>query len=104
MVDLSIGLSVSDLLTLAGNAIVVVIIVEIVKRAASLSDETVDRFGAILACGIGAGLAFAVAVLLGRDLPQAVLTGFLAGALAAGLFDVAAKQIGEVVGRMTGRA
>ena len=103
LVDLRNGLSVSDLLSLAGNAVVVAIVVELLKRTLEWSDATTKRWAPLVSCASGVLLAVLAAALLSGDVAQAALTGFLAGALAAGLYDVAAARIAAVFARVPGR-
>ena len=81
-------LTVSDIQTVAGAAILVALIVEVVKRAGQFPPATVDRFGPLFACLMG--VAIVVAATLGSgtgDIGQAALTGLLGGASAMGLSD-----------------
>jgi hypothetical protein len=96
LIDLRNGLTVADLLSLAGAAIVVAIIVELLKRTLAWSPEFTARFAPLAACVTGTVLSVLAAVWLSRDPVQAALTGFLAGALAGGLYDLAAERIGAL--------
>jgi hypothetical protein len=102
MTAISNGLTIADLTTLVGLAVVVAIIVELVKRTAALSDETTKRFGPALACATGTVLGVATSFYLTTEIAQGALTGFLAGALASGLYNLAAEQIGKLVSSATG--
>ena len=95
--DLANGLTVADLLTLVGAAIVVAVIVELVKRTFAWTEQFTDRFAPLVSCLAGILLSVLAAIWLGRDPVQAALTGFLAGALAAGLYDVAASRIAALL-------
>ena len=99
-IDLRNGLTLSDLLSLAGMAIVVSIVVELLKRTLDWPKEFVARFAPLAACTTGTLLSILVAIWLARDPVQAALTGFLAGALSAGLYDVAAEQIGALFAKL----
>jgi hypothetical protein len=101
-IDLVHGLTLADLTTLAGLAIVTAIFVELVKRTLALSEEATSRFGPVLAVVIGIVVGVVAAVVTGAFIPQAVLTGFLAGALAAGLYDVVADRIATIFAKLTG--
>ncbi len=103
LVDLRNGLSVADLLSLTGNAIVVAIVVELLKRTLEWSDATVKRWAPLVSCASGVLLAVLASALLSGDVAQAALTGFLAGALAAGLYDVAAERIAGVFAKIPPR-
>lgn len=103
MIDLRNGLTVADLLTLVGAAIVVAIVVELVKRTFAWSAEFTDRFAPLAACVAGTLLSVLAAIYLGADPVQGALTGFLAGALAAGLYDVAAERIAALAARLPAR-
>ncbi|MEW6223177.1 MAG: hypothetical protein AB1627_00970 [Chloroflexota bacterium] len=96
MIDLTNGLSVEDLLTLFGLGVVTAIIVELWKRTFALTEATVSRFGPALAIVSGMTLGILASVFLGREPVQGALTGFLAGALAGGLYDLAGAQIGAL--------
>jgi hypothetical protein len=103
-------LQLADLLALPALALVVALVVELVKRTAGLSDATVNRFGAAIAVGSGIAIRLGAAValqLLGtsQDVGQGLLTGFLAGCVAAWGYDVIGDrfsafidQAGRVVG------
>lgn len=77
----------SDLLTLGGASIIVVIVTEVIKRAANLSAEANARFGPLLAVFVGVVACVAAAASTASDLGQAALTGLLAGASAAGIYS-----------------
>ncbi len=88
-------LTLADAQTVAGAAVLVALVVEIVKRAGAWSPATVDRFGPAFAAVLG--IAVVIAATLaggGHDLVQAALTGLLGGASAMGLSD-AAGSIGK---------
>lgn len=78
-----------DLLTQAGLAAFVLLMVGVVKRTAPSFDSA--RFGAILAMGIGvAGALAANATSIGDvhlSVAEAVFLGLMAGAAASGLYD-----------------
>lgn len=86
------AVTVQALTTVAGLAIVVAILVGVVRKAAKLSGETMDQWGAVLSMGIGVVLAIAAALTLhvegGPDLFQAILNGIFGGLAASGGFDV----------------
>jgi hypothetical protein len=99
--------TVADLLTLVGLTPIVMVFVEAVKRLLALTDATIKRVGPVLSIGSGVLLALAAAGWLTTqgqvvDIGQAVLTGFVAGSLAAGLYDVVGDQIGSLVERVSG--
>ena len=100
LVDLRNGLTVADLLSLSGNAVVVAIVVELLKRTLAWSDDFTARFAPLTACAAGVVLAVLASLLLAGDLPQAALTGFLGGALAAGLYDAASEPIAALLTRL----
>lgn len=89
-------LSVQDVLTVAGAAVVVLILTGVIKTALPNFDSA--RFGAALAVGLGivivagANATALAEVRLGWG--EAVLTGILAGASAAGIYD-AGKGLGS---------
>lgn len=85
-------MGVTDVLTIGGAAVVVIVLTEAIKRAASFSATTTDRFGLILALIAGIVvvevfnvLSFGSATHL--DQATALLNGLLAGASAAGLYS-----------------
>jgi hypothetical protein len=86
-------LSVSDLLTVVGNAGLTLALVEVVKRTLAMSDAAVDRFGPIVALAIAVVLAVAAAVVLHADLAQAVLTGVVSGTTSIGIYKVAQRIV-----------
>jgi len=84
--------TIGSLLTIGGNAVVVGIALEILKRALSLSGATVDRFAPALAVGLGVALAVGAAVVGSSDVAAAVLTGFFSGAVASGVYSLKATS------------
>lgn len=80
-------MEVTELLTLAGAAIVVTILTEVIKRAAALTEDQVARFGPLLAVVLGVAITVAAAVYAQTDLVAAALTGLLAGASASGIYS-----------------
>jgi hypothetical protein len=99
--------TVADLLTLVGLTPVVVIFTELVKRTLALTEAATKRWGPGLSIGSGILLALAAGgwlMVQGNiiDVGQTVLTGFVAGSLAAGLYDVAGEQIGTLIAKVTG--
>lgn len=100
-------LQLADLLALPALALVVALLLELVKRAAALTAATVDRFGAVLAVvsAIAIRLAAAAALeVLGtpQDAGQAILTGFLAGCVAAWGYDALGQQFGQFIEKASG--
>ncbi len=85
-------LTIANLTSVAGAVVLVTILVEVIKRAAALTSAAVDRFGPALAIALGVVVVVAATLLTAPITPagvgQAVLTGILAGAAAAGLSDV----------------
>jgi hypothetical protein len=101
------NITVADLLTLAGLTPIVMVFTELVKRTLAMTDEATKRFAPLLSVGSGILLALAAAGWLMSqgipvDLGQTILTGGVAGALAAGLYDVVGEQLGKIVERATG--
>jgi len=101
------NVTVADLLTLVGLTPMVMIFTEAVKRLLALTDATIKRVGPILSIGSGILLALAAAGWLTTqgqivDVGQATLTGFVAGALAGGLYDVVGDPVGKLIERATG--
>lgn len=99
--------SVADLLTLVGLTPIVMIFVEAVKRFLALTDAAVKRFGPVLSIGSGVLLAEAAAGWLitqgtAVDVGQAALTGAVAGAISAGLYDAVGAKIGQGVEFLSG--
>ena len=71
--------------TLAGAAILVSILVEVVIRTLAWDEAIQGRFGPILAIVLGVVCVTASAAVSGADLAQGVLTGVMAGATAMGI-------------------
>lgn len=99
-------LTVADLLTLVGLAPVVMVFVELLKRTLAMTDAAVKRYGPVLSVGSGILLACAAGgwlITRGQviDLGQVILTGFAAGALAAGLYDTVGEQIGLAIEKLS---
>lgn len=99
--------TVADLLTLVGLTPIVMVFVEAVKRLLALTDNAIKRTGPVLSIGSGILLAEAAAGWLATqgavvDVGQAALTGFVAGALASGLYNVVGDPVGQLVERVTG--
>jgi hypothetical protein len=100
-------ITVADLLGLAALTPIVMVFTELIKRTLAMTEATTKRFGPLLSVGSGILLALAAAGWLMNqgmpvDIGQTVLTGFVAGALAAGLYDVVGEQLGKIVERATG--
>jgi hypothetical protein len=100
--DPSSLVTVSALLTLVGNGIIVTLVVELVKRTAALSDAQIARFGPVLAIATGIVLSLAAAAYLARPLADAVMLGFVSGAVASGLYAALGEEVGKVVETVTG--
>ncbi len=77
----------ADLLTIAGAAIVVSILVEVIKRLFTLDDAAITRFGPALAVVIGLVIGGGASLYQSADLVQGLLTGLLAGASSMGLYN-----------------
>lgn len=86
------AVTVQALTTVAGLAIVTAILVGVVRKAAKLSGEAMDQWGAVLSMGIAVVLAIVASLTLGiaggTDLFQAILNGIFGGLAASGGFDV----------------
>jgi uncharacterized YccA/Bax inhibitor family protein len=82
-------LTVNDLLTLGGAAVVVTIVVEVIKRAAAMNDAAIARFGPLLSVAIGVVVCMAAAFAQNASYAEAALTGLLAGATASGIYSFA---------------
>lgn len=95
-------ITVNALLTLVGNAVVVMLLVELAKRTLALTDEQIDRFGPLMAIGSGIVLALAAAFYLGRPLADAIMLGFISGVVASGLYAAVGEQVGKLVETVTG--
>lgn len=78
-------LTVAAVLTLAGAGLVVSPLVEVVIRALAWDEPTQGRFGPLLALALGIVVVVAAAAASGGNLPQAVLTGAMAGFMAMGI-------------------
>ena len=99
--------TVADVLTLVGLTPLVMVFAELVKRTLAMTDAAIKRFGPLLSVGSGILLALAASGWLmtqGQvvDIGQTILTGFVAGTLSAGLYDVVGEQLGKLVERATG--
>jgi len=99
--------TVADLLTLVGLTPMVMLATEAIKRLFALTEATIKRVGPVLSIGSGILLALAAAGWLmtqgqAVDAGQAVLTGFVSGALAAGLYDTVGDQVGSLIERVSG--
>jgi hypothetical protein len=81
----------ADLLNVGGLAVVIVLALQIVKPL--LTSDQIAKWTPTLAVVLGIVVALAVSITQGADVAQAVLTGFLAGTSAAGLYDVARPPI-----------
>jgi len=78
-------LVISDLTTVAGLTLVVTLIVAVIKKAMAWDDSFEDRFVPLLSVGIGIIIGIPVALYVGTDPIQALLTGLLAGTAAQGV-------------------
>src|SRR3990172_8963379 len=99
--------TVADLLTLVGLTPMVMVFVEAIKRLFALTEATIKRVGPVLSIGSGillAGIAAGWLTSQGQivDVGQAALTGFVAGALSAGLYDAVGDPVGQLIERATG--
>lgn len=79
-------MTLGDLLTIGGGAIVVAVIVQLIKPFVA------ERLVPLAAVGIGILLAVAASAILGQVTPEALgnaaLAGLLAGASAVGIYNV----------------
>ena len=99
--------TVADLLTLVGLTPMVMLATEAIKRLFALTEATIKRVGPVLSIGSGILLALGAAGWLTTqgqavDVGQAVLTGFVAGALSSGLYNVVGDPVGKLIERATG--
>jgi hypothetical protein len=87
------------LLTVAGDAAVVLIFLEALKSLLDMNDSAVKRFGPFMAIILGIIVAEFAAIAIGqsgRDLAQAVLTGIMAGSSAMGFYNTTKSAAGAV--------
>lgn len=82
-------LTVAMIATLAGAALLVSIVVEVVIRTLAWTPATQGRFGPAFAVILGIVFCTSAAAVSGLDIAQGVLTGILAGASAMGIHGLA---------------
>lgn len=87
-------LTVAMVATLAGAALLVSIVVEVVIRTFAWTSATQGRFGPVLAIILGIVFCTAAAAVSGLDIAQGVLTGILAGASAMGIHGLTTSTVG----------
>ena len=84
-------LTLQSCLTVAGAAVVVAIIVQLVKQWVA------ERFVPLLAVAVGVGLVLGASAILGNttaeQLGNGALTGLLAGASAIGIYDLTHRTV-----------
>lgn len=81
-------MQITDVLTVSGAAVIVLILVGAIKSAFTSFDAS--RFGALVSIILGiviVALANATSVVVHLDWGTAIITGILAGASASGLYD-----------------
>ncbi len=83
-----------EVITFGGASIVVAILFEAIKAAWKPSDESLSRFGPLMALGIGVVLITPFGWYQGADLVASALVGFMAGASASGLYGTTKSVIG----------
>ena len=92
------NLTVPDLTTLVGLLAITLVTVQIIKGAWAPPAATISRFGPLLAVAVGVVWALLARIVIGpvdgSNLLNAVLSGIVVGAAAAGLYDVATSQKG----------
>ena len=88
-------MTLADLLNVGGLAVVIILALQIVKPL--LSPDQVAKWTPSLAVVLGIVVALAVSMIQAADPAQGVLTGFLAGTSAAGLYDVARPPIASAI-------
>jgi hypothetical protein len=85
------GLTLAQLVTVAGVASATALVDEVLWRTAAASDAIKDRFGPIVALTTGVIVAILAALTLGfggQDLAQAVINGAVGGLAAIGVHDL----------------
>jgi hypothetical protein len=86
---------VSALLTISGVSVATVVVTEVIKRTLAMGEESVRRWGPLMAVGVASVLALLGLFVLegsavdGEAIMQAVLAGVFGGAAAAGIFGMA---------------
>lgn len=92
----------TELLTQAGAAAFVILVLQITKPALGLAQETWQRFGALISVGIGIATVNAANLAAGLSLsvPEATFTGVFAGATAAGLYQAGTRTTEAIVARL----
>lgn len=91
-------MNISDLLNVGGLAVVLTLALQIVKPL--LTEAQIDKWLPSLAVILGIVVAVAVALVQSTDPAQAVLTGFLAGTSAVGLYSVAKPPIAATLDKV----
>jgi hypothetical protein len=92
-----------EAVTLAGATIIITILVEVLKRTLAWGKEQVDRFGPFVALLFGVVVVVLLSAAQGQfsntdpisSIASAVITGILAGAASAGLYDTAKYATGS---------
>ena len=90
----------ANLLNVGGLAVVIILALQIVKPL--LDPEQIAKWTPSLAVVLGIVVALGVSLTQAADPAQGVLTGFLAGCSAAGLYDVAKPPIAAAVDKVAG--
>lgn len=90
--------TVASLATVAGAAAFVAVLLQLILNTLQLDSATQDRFGPLMAVGLGILVTVVASFTIGthasQDLVQAVVNGILAGLSAIGLHGVVTKSAG----------
>ena len=88
--------SLDGLLTMGGLSTFVLALTFVLRKALALTPAAMDRFGSLLAMGVGVVAALVATWALGLtgrvDLVQAVLLGIYAAWASSGLYDTITSQ------------
>jgi ABC-type transport system involved in cytochrome c biogenesis permease component len=92
-----------EAVTLAGATILITILVEVLKRTLDWGKEQVDRFGPFVALLFGVVVVVLLSAAQGQygdsdplaAIASSVITGILAGAASAGLYDTVGYATGQ---------
>lgn len=91
----------ADLTTLAGAAVLISILVQVWKNVAQPTVAFMQRFGEVIAIGLGIVIVELGSLATGADLIQGVLTGLFAGLSSIGLYHVT-NAVAPNVAKSTG--